>query len=186
MLVLICLTILVKWVSLYPDWIESNYTYGFYPLISKVQRILLGWIPFSVGDLFYGFLVILIVFRVYKFSKLLFKKQLTRNYFKLALQQGIFIFLFVYVSFNLLWGLNYNRKGVADQLALNLKPYTDPDLDTLCITLQEKLNFYAVKIDTLYRDDYYKKERHVFNEASATYLAAEKKYPFFVLSYPIN
>jgi hypothetical protein len=40
-----------------------------------------------------------------------------------ALQQGIFFLLFIYVFFNLLWGLNYNRKGIADQLSLEVKPF---------------------------------------------------------------
>ena len=100
---LIGLTIAIKWVSLYPDWVERNYTYGVYPTISKVLRILFGWLPFSFGDLFYVFLGLVIIFRVVKFFRLLFRRQLTRGYFIMALQQAIFLFLMIYVSFNLLW-----------------------------------------------------------------------------------
>src|SRR5215510_13060605 len=110
---LIVSAILIKWVSLYPDWVEKNYTYGIYPVISKIQRFLFGWIPFSIGDLFYAFLILVILFRSIQFFKLLFKKKLTRRYFVKALQQFIFFILFIYVFFNLLWGLNYNRLGIA-------------------------------------------------------------------------
>ena len=99
---LILLTILIKWASWYPEWVENNYTYGVYPVITKVQRVLFGWIPFSIGDLFYGFLVLVVVFRSFRFFRLLFQRKLTRGYFVMALQQAIFFFLFVYVFFNLL------------------------------------------------------------------------------------
>ncbi|HEV2354664.1 MAG TPA: DUF3810 domain-containing protein, partial [Puia sp.] len=39
--------------------------------------------------------------------------------------------LWVYVIFNLFWGLNYNREGIADQLGLEVRPYSTADLDTL-------------------------------------------------------
>ena len=181
---LIGLTIAIKWVSLYPDWVERNYTYGLYPIISGVLRFLFGWLPFSVGDLFYAFLVLVILFRLFKFLKLLFKKQLTRRHIGMALQQAIFIFLFVYVSFNLLWGLNYNRYGIAHQLGLNVKPYSNNELDSLCHSLQQKLNFYASKIDTTTREEYLRKKNNLFNEAAATYLVVEKEYPF--LSYRVQ
>jgi hypothetical protein len=64
---LIVLTILIKWASWYPQWVEDNYTYGIYPLISKIQRLAFGWVPFSLGDLFYAFLIVVIIFRTYRF-----------------------------------------------------------------------------------------------------------------------
>src|SRR5262245_44092169 len=45
---LIVATILIKWASLYPDWVEKNYTYGIFPVIAKVQRFLFGWLPVSI------------------------------------------------------------------------------------------------------------------------------------------
>ena len=92
---LIVLTILIKYASWYPGWVETNYTYGVYPLIAGVQRFLFGWIPFSIGDLFYAFLGMVVLFRTWRFFKLLFQKKLNRQYFVAALQQAIFFFLFV-------------------------------------------------------------------------------------------
>ena len=180
---LIVLTILIKWVSLYPDWVERHYTYGFYPLVSRIQRLVFGWLPFSIGDLFYAFLVLLILSRIFRFFKVLFRKQLNRRYLILALQQGIFIFLLIYVSFNLFWGLNYNRQGIAPQLGLQVKAYQENELDTLCRALQVKLNFYAAEVDTFKREALKKKEL-LFNEGTASYLVVRETYPF--LDYEVQ
>src|SRR5262245_44196512 len=80
-ILLIVLAIGIKWASLYPDWVERNYTYGIYPYIARVQRYLFGWIPFSVGDLFYAFLGLVILFRLIRFFRLLFQSKLNRKYF---------------------------------------------------------------------------------------------------------
>ena len=174
---LILAAIFIKWVSLYPDWVEKNYTYGIYPLISKVQRLLFGWIPFSIGDLFYAFLILVVLFRTFRFVKLLFQKKLTRKYFASGLQQAIFFFLFVYVFFNLLWGLNYNRRGIAQQLGLSVNKYSLADLDTLTSVLQTRLNEYAVFVTEEQRDSLNRK-RKLFKESSAAYQSIAEKFSY--------
>lgn len=174
---LVILTVLIKWASLYPDWVEKNYTYGIYPFISRAQRVIFGWIPFSVGDLFYSFLVLVIIFRTYRFFRLLFRKKLTRSYFSSGLQQAIFFCLFVYVFFNLLWGLNYNRVGIARQLELNVKAYSTGELDTLCSALQSKLNYYANIVSEEQRDSLNRK-RSLFGEGDKAYEYAARHYSF--------
>jgi hypothetical protein len=111
------------------------------------------------------------------FFKLLFKKQLTRKYFASGLQQAIFFFLFIYVFFNLLWGLNYNRRGVAEQLGLQIKKYSLSDLDTLTSAIQKKLNEYALSVTEEQRDSLDKKRR-LFTEAKKAYQLASAKYSF--------
>ena len=174
---LIVLSILIKWASWYPEWVERNYTYELYPLISKIQRFLFGWIPFSLGDLFYLFLVLIIIIKTGVFLKLLFRKKLNRHYFISGLQQIIFFFLFVYVFFNLLWGLNYNRKGISLQLQLEAKSYSIQDLDTLAGAMQKRLNFYAESVTTSQRDSFNRK-RTLFSESNEAYKLAVKKYSF--------
>jgi hypothetical protein len=178
---LIATAIAIKWVSLYPDWVEKNYTYGIYPVISTIQRFLFGWIPFSIGDLFYGFLILVIIIKTFQFFKLLFKKRLTRKYFIAGLQQIIFFFLFLYVVFNLLWGLNYNRKGIESQLGLKVKQYTLADLDTLTTTIQNRLNEYAALVNAAERDSFNKK-KNLFTASVEAYGLAAKQYPFLKYS----
>ncbi len=174
---LILLTILIKLASWYPGWVENNYTYGVYPLITKLQRTLFGWIPFSIGDLFYGFLVLVVIFRTFRFFKHLFQKKLTRGYFVMAMQQAIFFFLFVYVFFNLLWGLNYNRKGISYQVGVEVKKYSLADLDTLTTAIQTKLNRYA-ELVTAEQKDSVRKKKDLFRESCLAYQNAEKRFSF--------
>ena len=181
---LIVLTIAIKWLSLYPNWVEKNYTYGIYPFISKILRFLFGWVPFSIGDVLYAFLILIIIYKTFRFFKAIIKKTLSRAYFITGLQQIIFFFLAVYVSFNLLWGLNYNRNGIAYQLGLDVRNYSIEDLDTLCRELQSKLNFYASKTDTLKREQYFGKPSNIFNEAKRTYQFAESKRSFLAYHQP--
>lgn len=42
--------ILVQFLSKKSDFIETYYSNGIYPTISKILRSLLGWLPFSFGD----------------------------------------------------------------------------------------------------------------------------------------
>lgn len=176
-ILLISAAILIKFASTQPIWVEENYSNGLYPVISKIQRSIFGWIPFSIGDLFYGFLVFIILFKTGQLLKYLFKKKINRLFLLNGLKQLIFLFLFVYVFFYGLWGLNYNRKGISYQLNLEVKKYTDKEVDTLADLIQQRLNFYAANIDLKQRDSFNKK-RVLFEKATEAYLYAFNKHPF--------
>ena len=100
LIILIALSVAIKIFSLFPDAVEKYYSTGIYVYISKCQRWLLGWIPFSVGDLFYAFLVLVIIFKTVQFIKYIFKKKINRQYLLNGLKQVIFFFLFVYRLFH--------------------------------------------------------------------------------------
>ncbi len=174
---LVMAAILIKFASTQPVWVEENYSNGLYPVISKIQRSIFGWIPFSIGDLFYAFLIVIIIFKTVQFVRYLLKKKINRQYLLNGLKQVIFFFLFVYVFFYALWGLNYSRKGISYQLTLDVKTYSIPEIDTLTDLLREKLNFYASTIDLKQRDSFNKK-RTLFEKATEAYLYADDTYPF--------
>lgn len=173
----ILLTILIKMASWYPDWVELNYTYGIYPLVSKTQRLLFGWLPFSVGDLFYAFVLAAIIFKFFRLIRTIYRRRFTRSYLVAGLQQLIFFVLFVYVCFNLLWGMNYNRKGISAQLGMRIKTYSLGELDTLTSVLQSRVNAYAVLVTEAQRDSFDRK-KNLFAEASEAYRQVEPSYPF--------
>src|SRR6187551_2665928 len=170
-ILLITTVILIKIASTQSLWIEENYSNGIYPYISKFQRSIFGWIPFSIGDLFYAFLVLVIIFRTVQFIKYIFKKKVNRQYLLNGLKQVLFFFLFVYVFFYGLWGLNYNRKGISYQLNLEVKKYTVQEIDTITNLLQRQLNFYADTITLMERDSFNKKKT-LFEKATEAYLYA--------------
>lgn len=179
-ILLIIAAILIKFASTLPLWVEENYSNGIYPLISKIQRSIFGWVPFSIGDLFYAFLVLVIIFKTVQLVKYIYKKKINRQYFLSGLKQVLFFFLFVYVFFYGLWGLNYNRKGITYQLNLEIKKYSVQEIDTVTNILLQRLNSYAGVIDLKQRDSFNKK-KILFEKATEAYLYANNRYPF--LSY---
>src|SRR5687768_3248802 len=72
---LIILTILIKLLASNESWVERFYTNGFYPVVSSGLRLLLGWLPFSFGDIFYLAAVLYIVLKAAKFFRILSKRQ---------------------------------------------------------------------------------------------------------------
>ncbi|THD66570.1 DUF3810 domain-containing protein [Robertkochia marina] len=125
--------ILVNWLSRHPEWIEEWYSQGFYAWFSKVFRFIFGWIPFSVGDIFYTILSLLII-RFFIVKGPLFIRS-TREFFR-QLFMGISMLYFV---FHLFWGLNYHRLPLHEKLALS-DEYTTEELKDFTQRLITKSN----------------------------------------------
>lgn len=178
---MVLLVIPIRILSSYPEWVEKYYTYGFYPLLGKVLRLIFGWLPFSVGDLFYGAIVLLVIFKTGWLLKDLYKKKVDRAYWVSGLQQFIFVFLFLYVFFNLLWGLNYNRKGIGYQLGIQPDSTSVAELDTLSNLLLEKANYYRTLEEPGIRKDLHKK-RNLFSQAVEGYEKISSSYSFLQYS----
>lgn len=138
--ILLAVAVLVKVFSLFPDAVERYYTHGLYYYTSAIQRILFGWIPFSIGDIFYGIVILFLLYKVYDLIRRLRKKQANRQYWQRGGRLFILIFLWVYISFNILWGLNYNRHGIAYDLGLEETRYTREDLLTVMNTIVDRLH----------------------------------------------
>ena len=126
--------------ALYPAAVEKYYSTGFYPVVARGQRLLFGWIPFSIGDLLYVAVVVLLAYRLVRGIRRLVRGQASRGWLLRGVGQTIFVLLWVYVVFNVAWGLNYNRLGIAEQLGLEVKPYTTAELNELTETILGELN----------------------------------------------
>lgn len=174
---LVLSAIAIKWISLYPPFVEKYYTYGVYPVISTVQRFLLGWIPISMGDLLYAFLILVVLFRVGKLIRVIYQKKFDKDYLLSALKQAIFLFLLIYVFFYGLWGLNYSRLGISHQLGLEIKKYEVAELDSLTKTLVGRVNQYAVQVSDEELSGF-RKKRKLFQESREAFRELEKTYPF--------
>lgn len=95
--------VIVKILSLFPEFVEQYYSNGIYPFISTLLRYALGWLPFSFGDIAYILLIFLLLRFLYK---ALFKKKYS---WKEALIEIGATLSIVYACFHILWGLNYYR-----------------------------------------------------------------------------
>jgi hypothetical protein len=139
----ICLLALaagIKTFSYFPRAVEKYYSAGFYPLAARLLRLLFGWIPFSVGDLFYLVVAGWLLYGLVSLLGKMIAKKVNGAYFISVFRRILFTVLVVYVLFNLLWGLNYNRRGIADQLQLDVKPYSTPELTGLVEVLVTRMN----------------------------------------------
>jgi hypothetical protein len=182
LLFLLFLAVLIKILSFQKLWVERYYTYGVYPYISKVLRILFGWIPFSIGDLFYLGVICFILYKAIKFGILLKRRQVKKYLFLVILKKTLRFALYVYLSFNILWGLNYNRQGIATQLQLDVQPYSLDDLKQLTTVLHDRVNSCALGVDSVKRLEL-NKNRNVFREGVVAYQYVKDRYPF--LSYEV-
>jgi hypothetical protein len=168
--------VLIKIVTFYPEWIEKNYSRGLYPNISWFYRKLFGWIPFSLGDLLYISAGIYLFVKVLKFVNLLIRRKTREVNYKKGLLKAFFILSGIYIYFNLSWGLNYNRPGIAYQLQLNPAMQNDEDLKLITGILVKKVNENRLLLGRGKIN--YESTDTVFNEAKKAYQAAASGFPF--------
>lgn len=179
---LIVLTIAVKIFSLDAGRVERLYSTGIYPYIGLVQRSLLGWIPFSVGDFIYALAVLWLSRQLFLFVRVIRRKQTTRRYLAGVLLRFINGVLLVYVAFNLLWGLNYNRRGVAYQLQLDPFTYDTSDLRLVTSEVAAKLN--ELHQASLATRQPLRTKRTLFRGATAAYQQLSLQDPRFQYNVP--
>lgn len=120
--------LLVKLVSRYPEFVEQYYSEGLYQWLSKLFRFVLGWLPFSFGDLVYGLGGLYIIWWVIKN-----RKRITKD-FKHWITDVFAAVSLIYFAFHLFWGMNYYRLPLHKNLDLNAD-YTTEQL----VAVTEKL-----------------------------------------------
>ena len=156
----------------FPQFIETFYSQGVYPFISKLLRYVFGWIPFSMGDIFYTVLSLMAIWWLYKNFKRLWLEPV-RFFIDIAATLSI-----AYFTFNMLWGLNYLRPPLHQTLGLE-RDYTTEQLFETTNRLIEKSNEmhrklgYAdsAKIDLPYS------QKEIFEKSYQGYHRLGEKFP---------
>lgn len=162
----------IKVAALFPVFIETYYSNGLYPVLSRAQRFVTGWLPFSVGDILYALLIIYLLKSLYRFIKSVRRQRNEKQFWISAAKKLVFVFLWVYVVFNLFWGLNYNRLGHAHQLAIQAAPYSTTELTQLTTLLLNRLHTYSVTTANTINE---RKKKDIFNEAYDSYQYAARE-----------
>jgi Protein of unknown function (DUF3810) len=156
--------------------VENFYTKDFYYFFGIALRYLFGWIPFSFGDILYFIAGSWIFWKLIKNSRLLFKKKFTRQLLIAKLWKFIFICVGLYIVFNIFWGLNYNRKGIAWQLNLPKIDYDTINLKLMQGMLLQKVN--ETKSSLVNQNTSYPVKSELFRRAQSCYDQAAAAYPF--------
>ena len=166
-----------------PHWVEKYYANGFYPAVSLLLRCMLGWVPFSFGDVLYGLVFFLLVRSIFLKGRSFFNKKVSTN-----VKSDSFYVLFmwlavIYLIFNIFWGINYNRLGVGYQLDMKIENYSKEDLKKINSLLCAKVNAY--KLQSLQDSNRANGNLNLFKQTPIAYSNAAKKYPFLNLKHPV-
>lgn len=175
-LVLVLTTVLIHLYSNDSTRVENQYSTHIYPVFSKILRYAFGWLPFSIGDIIYGLAILWLLVKLVKGIRALFKRQVSFRSFAAGAGKALHILLVIYIVFNLFWGINYNRQGIARQLQLKMAKYTTEDLQMINGLLVEKVN--SSKQALVNQNVQYPSKRQLFDKVQNAYVEAEKIYPF--------
>lgn len=181
-LVLLAAAVLIKLFSLSAPLVERFYSSAFYPLLARSLRWLLGPIPISLGDLLYFPLGIFLIYFFFKLLMLVRSGALRQEWRQVLISTAAFL-LILYISFSLLWGLNYYRKSIATQVQIQPKQYSRENLESIFLLLKNRLNDYAALTDSVKREQYQKRSVLV-DSAYHAYSRTSAIFPFLLYQQP--
>jgi len=177
----VALAVVVFVFSFFPAFIEKYYSSKVYIQISELQRIVTSFVPFSVGDICYAVLILYIIFYFVKFTILVIKRQLSWPNLGKSLLKCIKFLLCVYVVFNLFWGLNYTRLGIAYQLQLSNSKYSTQELHDITCEILDKLNDSRLALgDSTYQ---YPSNTVIYRQAFDAYQTTKNSFQFLNYQY---
>ena len=151
----------------FPTFTERFYSNGIYPYIAKLLHLAFGWIPFSFGDILYTLFIIGLLGAIIKHFRKVWQKPLW------VLDKIVAKIITIIVAFFFLWGFNYFRMPLAQQLNVNTK-YSAEQLykaTQSCIIRANALHFRLADTDS-------SKVTFPFSNREIYRIAAE--------SYPLN
>jgi hypothetical protein len=180
-IVLLLLVVLTEIVKYFPASIEQIYAQGIYPPVAKGLRFLLGWIPFSMGDLLIGILILYVIRTVVTAIQVLRKKQWKWNAAWRTCTKWLFALLSAYILFHALWGFNYYRLGSAYLLQIEPNEYRTADVDTLLNTLHKRLQIIC-KDSPIIEQQKTQQRTELKAAALAAYVSAAAQYEFLHFS----
>ncbi len=166
----------LKLLTFFPVFIENYYSNGLYPYLSKFSRTVLGWIPFSFGDVVYGILILWAIHWLYQNRKMNWKAK------TLSVLGVVSIAYFI---FHLLWAFNYYRLPLFEKM--NIKTdYSDAQLLDFTKKLIVKTNEIHLEItkDTAKKVVVPFSQTVVFEKSLVGYTNLSKEYSFFTYEIP--
>jgi hypothetical protein len=163
-----------------PAFIERYYSNGIYPFISSFFRIILGWIPFSIGDVLLGFGLFILIRFLFRLIKTRFKNFIPKMIHFTA------ILSVVYFCFYLFWGLNYYREPLAKNLNYHPQKYTTEQLQKVTEHIITELNYFHLEItknDSVLVENPYQ-QTEMYTMAIAGYKHLSEDFPQLEYKYP--
>lgn len=164
--------ILLQILKSFPNFVERYYSLGIYPVLSKTSRYLFGWIPFSIGDIFYTLIAVLAIRWLIRNFRNFRKKPLD---ILLEITANVSV---VYLMFHLLWAFNYYRLplhralGIENEYSYEQLLKTTEEFIERSNTLHSRLS----SVDSLPVSSPYS-QKELFSLASGGYQNLQKDFP---------
>lgn len=162
--------------SFFPKVVEQVYSTLFFQLFSKLSRILLGWIPFSVGDLIYLTLIIYFIFYIFK------QKDKDFSFFFCQVTKCI---CWGYFLFHIFWGLNYYRVPISEKMNLKSE-YNAQQLYNFTLIMIENTNKVHIEITNNKNLKVINllSQNQIFLESQQAYKILKNKHSQFEYNFP--
>ena len=120
---LILLFGLIAILKQFPQFVETYYSNGIYIFISRLMRYAFGWIPFSIGDIFYT------IASIYAFRWLIVNRKRILKDTKNWVLDVLSAISVAYIAFHVLWAFNYYRQPLYKSLNLEAEYTTEQLID---------------------------------------------------------
>ena len=162
--------------------VELIYSKQFYPLIADLLRIGFGFSKISIGDLIYGIVFCFLLLKLIKWVASFFKIKENKKTIQQRLFHSLTFLLILYLVFNVFWGINYNRKGIAYQTKITIKDYDAVDLKKINELLVENVNH--TKITSLESNVDSMTNEELFHQAIIAYKNASDSFTYLKYTHP--
>lgn len=177
--------------GLSPDGVSRWYTHLFFAGATKGVREVVGAIPFAIGEWVYFILIILLIYNIIQWL-LNIKNKINQPFFwKNVLYSWSRRFAILYVLFELVWGLNYQKNSPAMDFGLQVpSQYTEAQMDSLSLNYIGQLNETRANLDSLTPNELTPNEMShplfdsVITRAIKAYRLAALTYPFLEYTHP--
>lgn len=162
----------------FPTPVQKLYSTGIYPYISATLRFISGIFPFAIGDIIYAILIGFVLYKIVRFYK---RRKTFKKQDRIIIPLRVFnFFLLLYIIFKMVWGLNYSRPSVSEELGIGYEKYNVKELVQLGSYFVDKTN--ALKLKQSKIPDYQVAELE--KTSAQAYNLMEKKNPLFRYSNP--
>ncbi|WP_406825908.1 DUF3810 domain-containing protein [Pedobacter sp. KACC 23697] len=141
--VILGLAILIYVFGFFPTLVQQYYSTGFYPYISSTLRFISALFPFAIGDIIYVLLIGFVLYKIVRFYKR--RKSLKKQDRIIVPLQILNFFFILYIIFKIVWGLNYSRPSISEELGIGNEKYNVKELVVLGNYFVDKTNALKLK-----------------------------------------
>ena len=178
---------IIQFLSGKPNWVEEDYTNGFYKSLSQLLRIVFGAIPVPVGQILFYSIILAMVFWLFQQVRQMWLKQVSLKTFfrRIGLAAVAFLSVF-YFLFTLMWGLNYHRRPIQEIVGIQPRTISMPELKVLCKALIRLTNDSRHQLTQQENQPLILPISHdqMLQEAALGFKVISQKYPALTYTHP--